>query len=64
MVDSCSKGHRRSRRCFEGAPSTCEDCEHAAKLALERKEKREAEERDFNRRMAELDAEIASLTVN
>ena len=49
--------------CFEGAPSACHDCEKLDQLEKERRKRREAEERDFDRRMAELDAEIQGLGI-
>ncbi|KZV71056.1 P-loop containing nucleoside triphosphate hydrolase protein [Peniophora sp. CONT] len=65
MEDTCSNGHRRTWSCHEDPPVNCRPCERAAEIAeakrkkaFEAEQKREAEKREYARKLAEIDAEI------
>jgi ATPase family associated with various cellular activities (AAA)/AAA lid domain len=67
MHTNCSKGHQQQWKCHSGPPPVCDKCDREAKLAEKKKredfslqEKRDAEQQLHARRLAEIDAKIAS----
>lgn len=65
LSEKCSKGHVKSWRCHQNAPTSCQQCERDANMlvrkqqkALELHEQRERDEREHTKRMAELDEQM------
>src|SRR5260221_6453542 len=64
--DQCPNGHTQQWKCHKGPPPTCIKCERAQQVAEKKRqeqfalqEKRDAEQRDHDRRMMELDTDLA-----
>lgn len=69
MSSQCPQGHRQSWQCHKPPPITCTKCERDAKVAEEKRQKefaiqrkRDAEQREHARRLAQIDDQIASET--
>ena len=65
MENVCPNNHKRTYRCHQPPPSTCNKCQKAAELAdkkkqkdFEKQQKRDEVLREHAKRIAELDAEI------
>lgn len=63
----CPKGHNQSRKCCENPPISCTRCDRDAKRqeeerkkAFELQQKRDADQLEHDRKIAELDAKIAA----
>ncbi|TFK48386.1 P-loop containing nucleoside triphosphate hydrolase protein [Heliocybe sulcata] len=66
LVKTCASGHRQRWRCHQGDPISCKKCDQQARLDEKKRkeefdlqEKRDAEQREHVRKMAELDQKIA-----
>jgi hypothetical protein len=67
LYDKCSSGHQLQWKCQSSRPDSCSKCEKDAKEAEKRRreqfklqEKRDREDREHARALAQIDAEIAS----
>ena len=67
MSSKCSEGHDQSWMCHKSPPTTCRKCETKAKLAEDKRQKefalqqkRDADQQEHVRRMAEIDEKIAA----
>lgn len=63
----CLKGHNQSRKCHENPPNSCKKCDRDTKIQEEKRkkefalqQKRDADQLEHARKMAELDAKIAA----
>jgi hypothetical protein len=66
LYDKCLNGHQQQWKCKNGRPNVCLKCEREKKLAEKRRkeqfalqEKRDREQREHERQLADVDAKIA-----
>ena len=70
LSNRCTNGHTQTWKCHDGPPGTCRRCERERKAAEEAKaeeaklrEQRETERSEHQREMAQLDEQLARLTI-